>query len=101
MSKIVKVGAYNCRCHDKTLKILIYIFIKVFWTSEYMYLQPTSVAQLYASLTGDQEVMGATFFRGYWSWNIFYGHSLPLIQEVQLSVSGKRMCTILVNRLED
>ena len=27
--------------------------------------------------------------------------SLPLIQEWQLSVSGKRMCTILVNRLED
>ena len=27
--------------------------------------------------------------------------SLPLIQEEQLSVSGKRMCTILVNRLED
>ena len=27
--------------------------------------------------------------------------SLPLVQEGQLSVSGKRMCTILVNRLED
>ena len=27
--------------------------------------------------------------------------SLPLIQEVQLSVSGERMCTILVNRLDD
>ena len=27
--------------------------------------------------------------------------SLPLIQEGQLSVSGNRMCTILVNRLED
>ena len=27
--------------------------------------------------------------------------SLPLIQEGQLSVSGKRMCTILVNHLED
>ena len=27
--------------------------------------------------------------------------SLRLIQEGQLSVSGKRMCTILVNRLED
>ena len=27
--------------------------------------------------------------------------SLPLIQEGQLSVSGKRMCTTLVNRLED
>ena len=27
--------------------------------------------------------------------------SLPLIQEGQLSASGERMCTILVNRLED
>ena len=27
--------------------------------------------------------------------------SLPLIQKGQLSVSGGRMCTILVNRLED
>ena len=43
----------------------------------------------------------ATFFRGDWSWNIFYGHSLPLIQEGQLSVSGERMCLLLVNRLED
>ena len=27
--------------------------------------------------------------------------SFSLIQEGQLSVSGKRMCTLLVNRLED
>ena len=27
--------------------------------------------------------------------------SFPLIQEGQLSVSGERMCTVLVNRLED
>ena len=27
--------------------------------------------------------------------------SLPLIQEGQLSVSGERMCTILVNPLDD
>ena len=27
--------------------------------------------------------------------------SLPLIQERQMSVSGERMCTMLVNRLED
>ena len=27
--------------------------------------------------------------------------SIPLIQERQLSVSGERMCTIQVNRLED
>ena len=26
---------------------------------------------------------------------------LPLIQEGQLSVSGERMCTIMVNRIED
>ena len=31
----------------------------------------------------------------------FNGLSLPLIQEGQLSVSGKRMCTILVNCFED
>ena len=44
---------------------------------------PASVAHLDARPTGDQEVAGstpaklATFFRGAWSWNIFYGHSLP------------------------
>ena len=27
--------------------------------------------------------------------------SLPLIQEGQVSVSGERMCTILLNRIED
>ena len=27
--------------------------------------------------------------------------SLPLIEEGQLSISGERKCTILVNRLED
>ena len=60
-------------------------------------------------LIGDLEVAGlnpaglATFFHGdlimkYFSAVIL---SLPLIQEGQLSVSGKRMCTILVNILED
>ena len=42
----------------------------------------------------------ATFFCGDWSWNIFCGHSLPSA-DGQLSVSGERMCTILVNHLED
>ena len=37
----------------------------------------------------------ATFFCGDWSWNIFS------CQEGQMSVTGERMCTILVNRLED
>ena len=42
----------------------------------------------------------ATFFRGDWSWNIFYDHSLPSADS-RRAVSGERMCTILVNRLED
>ena len=59
-------------------------------------------------LTGDQEVAGSTPAEVV---NIFVEIdceifstailSLLLIQEGQLSVSGERMCTILVNRLED
>ena len=58
--------------------------------------------------TGDQEVAGSTpaevgnFFaeieHEMFSTGIL---SLPLIQEGQLLVSGERMCTLLVNRLED
>ena len=67
---------------------------------------PASVAQLDACPTGNQDVVGLT---PCWVTNILIGHdifsmvilSLPLIQERQLSVSGGRMCTILVNRLED
>ena len=44
----------------------------------------------------------ATFFRGDWSEILSTVIlSLPLIQEGQLSVSGERMCAILVNCLED
>ena len=56
--------------------------------------------------TGDQEVAGsipagsATFFCGALIMKYFL-RSLPLIHEGQLSVSGERMCTLLVNRLED
>ena len=58
--------------------------------------------------TGDQEVAGSTPAEvgNILSWSdheIFSTVilSLPLIQEGQLSVSGERMCTLLVNRLED
>ena len=58
--------------------------------------------------TGDQEVAGSTPPRSV-TFFVEIDHeifstvilSLPLIQEGQLSVSGERMCTILVNRLED
>ena len=57
------------------------------------------MAQLDARRTGDQEVAG--FMES--DHEIFSTVilSLPLIQEGHLSVSGERMCTILVNRLED
>ena len=62
--------------------------------------------------TGEQGVAGSTptevgnillwtFFRGDREIFSMVILSLPLIQEGQLSVSGERMCTILVNRLED
>ena len=59
--------------------------------------------------TGDQEVAGSTPAEvGNYSF-VEIDHeifstvilSLPLIQEGQLSVSGERMCTLLVNRWED
>ena len=57
---------------------------------------------------GDQEVAGS-ICRGRQHSFMEIDHeifstvilSLPLIQEGQLSVSGERMCTILVNCLED
>ena len=59
--------------------------------------------------TGDQEVAGSNPRRGRQHSFVEINHeifstvilSLPLIQEGQLSVSGERMCTILVSRLED
>ena len=72
-------------------------------------LQLASVAQMDARPTGDQEVAGSTPRRGSQHSFVEIDHeifstvilSLPLVQEGQLSVLGKRMCTILVNRLED
>ena len=36
-----------------------------------------------------------------WGLKVVIRYTLSLIQEGQLSVSGQRLCTILVNRLED
>ena len=59
--------------------------------------------------TGDQEVAGSSPLRGRQHSFVETDHErfstvilfLPLIQKGQLSVSGERMCTILVNHLED
>ena len=63
---------------------------------------PASVAQLDARPTGDQEVACLTpLGRHNYFVDISVILSLSLIQEGQLSVSDKGMCTILVNWLED
>ena len=66
------------------------------------------MAQLDARLTGFQEVAGSIPASLQHSFmeidHVIFSKvilSLPLIQKEQLSVSGGRMCTILVNRLED
>ena len=59
--------------------------------------------------TGDQEVAGSTPRRGWQHSFVEIDNEifstvilcLPLIQEGQWSISGQRMCTIQVNRLED
>ena len=68
------------------------------------------MAQLDAHPTDDKEVAGSPdphrvgnilswrFDHEIFSTGIL---SLQLIQEGELSVSGERMCTLLVNRLED
>ena len=78
----------------------------------YVYLQskqPASVAQLDAPSDWRPGGRGFNPHRGRQHSFVEIDHeiismvilSLPLIQEGQLSVSGERMCTILVNRLED
>ena len=70
---------------------------------------PASVAQLDAPSDWRPEGRGFNPSRGRQHSFVDIDHeifstvilSLPLIQEGQLSVSGERMCTILVNRLED
>ena len=67
------------------------------------------VAQLDGPSDWRQEVAGSTPAEvgNILSWRLIMKYFLPsfspfvLIQEEQLSVSGERMCTILVNRLED
>ena len=54
-----------------------------------LYLSWYSLINSYSFVETDHEIFSTVIL------------SLPLIQEGQLSVSGERMCTILVNRLED
>ena len=72
-------------------------------------MKPASVAQLDAPSDWRPGGLGFNSSRGRQYSFVEIDHemfstvifSLLLIQEWQLSVSGERMCTILVNRLED
>ena len=73
----------------------------------YLSLMPASVSQLDTSSDWRPAGRGFNPHRGRQHSFVEIDHeifstailSLPLIQEGQLSVSGERMCTILVNRL--
>ena len=91
--------------HSLRYKLLIFrklVFLYTLYT-------PASVAQLDAPSDWRPGGRGFNPRRGRQHSSVEIDHeifstvilSLPLIQEGQLSVSGERMCTILVNRLED
>ena len=90
----------------------IYIFVDNFSfiaVDALVLLSPASVAQLDAPSDWRPGGRGFNPRRGRQHSFVEIDHeifstvilSLPLIQEGQLSVSGERMCTMLVNRLED
>ena len=86
-----------------------YFKIMQFLNPDSLYILPASVAQLDAPSDWRPGGRGFNPRRGRQHSFVEIDHeifstvilSLPLIQEGQLSVSGERMCTILVNRLED
>ena len=79
------------------------------YSKDLLLFQPASVAQLDAPSDWRPGGRGFNPRRGQQHSFVEIDHeifstvilSLPLIQEGQLSVSGERMCTILVNSLED
>ena len=91
------------------LKKLLTFFNKILAYTPYLMIMPASVAQLDAPSDWRPGGRGFSPRRDRQHSFVEIDHeifstvilSLPLIQEGQLSVSGERMCTILVNRLED
>ena len=115
MTYISRSSDFTFFCLDQFLSIC-WSYRVMFGTYE-VYVFRSVSQYLLAGLSGlvgcavrlDQEVAGSnpTKVGNILSWRFDHEifstviHSLLLIQEGQLSVSGKRMCTILVNRLED
>ena len=95
-------------CHG-LLALPIGAIVAMFNDRRSSWIWPASVAQLDAPSDWRTGGRGFNPRRGRQHSFVEFDHgifstvilSLPLIQEGQLSVSGERMCTILVNRLED
>ena len=97
--------------HTKYLGVYSFCFSICPFVCSYVrsFIQPASVAQLDAPSDWRPGGRGLNPRRGRQHSFVEIDHeifstvilSLPLIQEGQLSVSGERMCSILVNRLED
>ena len=98
---------YFYRMVEKMERWGIWFFHSVIWM--YLHPSPASVAQLDAPSDWRPGGRGFNPRRGRQHSFVEIDHeifstvilSLPLIREGQMSVSGERMCTILVNRLED
>ena len=97
---------------QKTLIFFLFLLKKTLWVlirSTHWGAWPASVAQLDALSDWRPGGRGFNPRRGRQHSFVEIDHEifstvilfLPLIQEGQLSVSGERMCTILVNRWED
>ena len=100
---------FSTFCANSTDEKLAIFSLKIGFEILYKLPGPASVAQLDAPSDWRPGGCGFNPHRGQQHSFVEIDHeifstvilSLPLIQEGQLSVSGERMCTILVNRLED
>ena len=108
--KNITITVYNLNIGKHNLPILSIIALSFQQGHRiYKFQQPASVAQLDAPSDWRPGGRGFNPRRGRQHSFVEIDHeifstvilSLPLIQEGQLSVYGERMCTILVNSLED
>ena len=106
MSRTIFYGPKDVRAIEVRLYVRVYLLTQGIL---YKYNKPVSVAQLDAPSDWRPGGRGFNPRRGRQHSFVEIDHeifstvilSLPLIQEGQLPVSDERMCTILVNRLED
>ena len=78
---------YNSQYDIRTQRIIVFCFLYHSLNTPKLLTSAHAMSETFVEI--DHEIFSTVIL------------SLPLIQEGQLSVSGERMCTTLVNRLED